>query len=155
MDRIKDLDDGHGPLIALVAVPIGNDGDLSPRAREYLEKADLICCEDTRTTDALLKRLGIKRAGRIESLYSQIEGQKAKQILDKIEGSEALVCYCSDAGTPGISDPGALLAKEAIDRHIRVTSLPGCSAVITALILSGLDTADFAFYGFLSDKKGS
>lgn len=155
MERIKNLDDGHGPLIALVAVPIGNDKDISERARDILENADLICCEDTRTTEALLKRLGIRYRGKMESLYSQIEGQKAKSIINRIKGTESLVAYCSDAGTPGISDPGALLAKEAIDNGIRVTSIPGCSAVISALIVSGLDTADFAFYGFLSDKKGA
>lgn len=151
MERIKDLADGTGPLIALVSVPIGNEMDLSERAKEIFRKADFVCCEDTRTTGALLSRYGIKPNGLI-SLYSQVEGVKAKSIIEKIKGTDSLVAYCSDAGTPGISDPGALLAKEAIDAGIRVTAIPGASAVLSALIISGLDTADFTFYGFLSTK---
>jgi len=152
VERIKDLAYGSGALVALVSVPIGNDGDISERAKEILAKADIVCCEDTRTTGALLSRLGI-RAHKLVSLYSQIEGVKAKEIIAGIKGTDTLLAYCSDAGTPGISDPGALLAKEAIDAGIRVTAIPGASAVLSALVISGLDTADFVFYGFLSTKE--
>lgn len=151
MERTKNLADGVGPLVALVAVPIGNSQDLSPRAKDILAKADLVCCEDTRTTGELLKGFGIKPK-KMVSLYSQVEGKKSQQIIQSIKGTETLVAYCSDAGTPGISDPGALFAKECIDNNIRVTSIPGCCAAIDALAISGLDTADFVFYGFLSTK---
>jgi len=152
VERIKNLEDRNCPLIALVSVPIGNDADISIRAKEILEKADIICCEDTRMTGAFLKRIGI-RYKELISLYSQVEGKKAKSIIERIKGTNYLVAFCSDAGTPGISDPGALLAKLAIEEGIRVTSIPGSSALISALIISGLDTADFTFYGFLSPKK--
>ncbi len=151
MKRFKNLE-GPGPLVALVSVPIGNIEDISARAKKIFAEADLVCCEDTRTTGALLAQLGIKPQ-RLMSLYSQVEGVKSKGIIADIKGTDQLVAYCSDAGTPGISDPGALLAKEAIDAGIRVTAVPGASAVLSALVISGLDTADFVFYGFLSTKE--
>lgn len=154
MDRIKNLEDSSGPLIVMVPVPIGNRDDISKRALDILSRADLICCEDTRTTGKLLESYGI-HSKKLISLYSQVEGAKAKEIVSRLKGTSDLVAYCSDAGTPGISDPGALLVREAIDNHIRVTALPGPCALITALVISGLDTADFAFYGFLSDKQGA
>lgn len=152
MKRIKNLEDKNGPLIALVSVPIGNIEDISLRAKRVLEEADIIYCEDTRNTQELLKQLGVKYK-KIESLYSQNEAIKAKEIISKIKNTDYLIAYCSDAGTPGISDPGSLLAKEAIDNDIRVISVPGCSALITGLVISGLDTSDFSFYGFLSTKQ--
>lgn len=152
--RIKNLDGGSGPLIVMAPVAIGNEDDLSPRAISYFSKADLICCEDTRTTNQMLLKHGI-HAKKLVSLYSQVEGVKAKEIVKGLIGTDTLLVYCSDAGTPGISDPGALLVKEAIDNNIRVTALPGPCALITALVISGLDTADFAFYGFLSDRSGA
>lgn len=152
MKRIKNLEDNNFPLLALVSVPIGNNEDISLRGKRILEQADIIYCEDTRNTQELLKQLGI-RYKNIESLYSQNEATKAKEIIAKIKNTDYLIAYCSDAGTPGISDPGSLLAKEAIDNDIRVIAIPGCSALLTGLVISGLDTSDFSFYGFLSTKK--
>ena len=155
MNRIKNLENfeaDSGSLIVMVPVPIGNDADISIRALDTLKRADIICCEDTRTTAQLLARYGI-HPQRLVSLYSQVEGTKAREIVAALKGTQQLVAYCSDAGTPGISDPGALLVRAAIDAGIPVTALPGPCALITALVISGLDTADFAFYGFLSDKR--
>lgn len=154
MERIKNLEDPSGPRVILVPVPIGNDGDITLRAIEVLRDADIICCEDTRTTGSLLTRLGIKDKHLI-SLYSQVENQKAKELIQRIKETGETIAFCSDAGTPGISDPGALLARAAIDAGVRVTALPGACAATTALVISGLDTADFAFYGFLSDRPGT
>lgn len=154
MNRIKNLQDHDGPLIVMVPVPIGNDADISLRALDTLKRADLICCEDTRTTAQLLARYDI-HPQRLVSLYSQVEGTKAPEIVASLKGTQQLLAYCSDAGTPGISDPGALLVRTAIDAGIPVTALPGPCALVTALVISGLDTADFAFYGFLSDKRAA
>lgn len=152
MTRVKSYEDPIGPLVYLVPVPIGNDKDITLRALEVFKNADLICCEDTRTTSALLNRLGIKDK-KFESLYSQVESKKSKEIIQDILEQGLKVAFCSDAGTPGISDPGAIFAKECIDAGIRVTALPGASASLVALTMSGIDTADFTFYGFLSSKK--
>lgn len=151
MKRIKSYEDHIGPIVYLVPVPIGNDKDITLRALEVLKQADFICCEDTRTTNQLLLRLGIKDK-KLESLYSQVEGKKSKQLVDNILEQGMMVAFCSDAGTPGISDPGAIFAKECIDAGITVTSLPGATAAVTALTMSGIDTADYTFYGFLSSK---
>lgn len=152
MTRIKSYEDPIGPRLTLVPVPVGNDGDITLRAVQTLREADLICCEDTRTTGALLHRLGIE-GKRLVSLYSQVESHKGKEIAEEILESGWKAAFCSDAGTPGISDPGGLFAKECIERGIPVTCLPGPSAAIAALAMSGLDASDFSFYGFLSPKR--
>ena len=154
MNRVKNLDEPSGPKVFLVPVPIGNEKDITLRAIEVLREADLICSEDTRTTGKLLDRLNIQGKESV-SLYSQVEAQKAKTLIERIKESGEILAFCSDAGTPGISDPGSVLVRTAIDEGIRVTALPGACAAITALVISGLDTADFSFYGFLSDKPGT
>lgn len=154
MERIKSYEDNIGPIVYMVPVPIGNDRDITLRALDVLKKVDLICCEDTRTTGALLKRLGINDK-KMESLYSQIEAKKSKNVVQDILEQGLKVAYCSDAGSPGISDPGAVFAKQCIDAGIPVTSLPGATATVPALVMSGIDTADFTFYGFLSSKRES
>jgi 16S rRNA (cytidine1402-2'-O)-methyltransferase len=135
----------------IVATPIGNLSDITIRAIEILKSVDLIACEDTRHTLRLLNHFEIKKP---LISYHQHSGKiKVDKIIEKLEngGSVALV---SDAGTPGISDPGEFLIAQAITRGIEVESIPGASASICALIISGLGTSEFTFYGFLPHKKG-
>ena len=113
MQRIKSYEDHIGAIVYMVPVPIGNDKDITLRAIEVFKEADLICCEDTRTTGALLSRLGIKPK-RLESLYSQVEAKKSKTIIQDILEQGLKVAFCSDAGAPGVSDPGSVFAKECI-----------------------------------------
>ncbi len=138
----------------LVATPIGNLEDLSHRALRTLEECDLIAAEDTRRTRKLLTHYGISRP--LVSYYEQNEAKRIPEILEALrEGKD--VALVSDAGSPGISDPGYRLVREAIDQGLPVTALPGPSAVILALSVSGLPTDRFTFYGFLprggSDRK--
>jgi 16S rRNA (cytidine1402-2'-O)-methyltransferase len=139
-------DPGGGRLV-LVATPIGNLGDLSPRAIEALRAAELICCEDTRRTGRLLQHAGI--AGRRLAVCN--EHTEAARIADVLmtlaDGGD--VAVVTDAGTPGISDPGERLVRAAIDAGFDVTSVPGPTALVTALVMSGLSTGRFAFEGFL------
>ncbi len=138
----------------LVATPIGNLEDLSHRALRTLGASQLIAAEDTRRTRKLLAHYGISRP--LVSYYEQNEAKRIPALLEAIgEGKD--VALVSDAGSPGISDPGYRLVREAIDRGISVTALPGPSAVILALSISGLPTDRFTFFGFLprggSDRK--
>lgn len=135
----------------LVATPIGNLNDISPRAIESLKSCDFIACEDTRTSGKLLKHYGIDT--RMFSFHSHNEHHKVdylRQLLD--EGKS--VALISDAGTPAISDPGYMAVNEAIEAGHTVTAIPGASAAITALSASGLPTDRFVFEGFLPQKKG-
>ena len=141
----------------LVATPIGNLGDLSPRARKVLAEADLICCEDTRRTRALLSSAGIpaRREGRDRLL--SLHGHNERSRLDRVAGcvaSGGTVAVVSDAGTPGISDPGAWLAAQLAAAGETVTTVPGPSSVIGALAVSGLPSDRFAAEGFLPRKGG-
>jgi 16S rRNA (cytidine1402-2'-O)-methyltransferase len=137
----------------LVATPIGNLGDLSPRAREVLEAAELICCEDTRRTRALLSAAGIAGGDRLLSLHGHNEKDRLTRVAAAIAGG-ATVAVVSDAGTPGISDPGAWLAARVGDAGETVTTVPGPSSVIGALVVSGLPTDRFCVEGFLPRKGG-
>lgn len=139
-------------LIGLVATPIGNIDDITLRAIKFLKEADIIACEDTRNTGLLLSRLGIKPK-KLISLYAQTEAKQAKVLVQEIKEKKLTLAYCSDAGMPGISDPGALLVKEAYEEGVNVTVLPGPTASLSALVLSGIDSADFSFYGFLPTKE--
>jgi 16S rRNA (cytidine1402-2'-O)-methyltransferase len=144
----------HGRLV-LVATPIGNLGDLSPRARAVLEQADLICCEDTRRTRALLSAAGIpaRRDGR-ERLLS-LHGHNETTRLERVAACVAAggtVAVVSDAGTPGISDPGAWLAARIGAAGETVSTVPGPSSVVGALVVSGLPTDRFCVEGFLPRK---
>lgn len=141
----------EGPLVGLVATPIGNIEDITLRAINFLKKADIIACEDTRNTSLLLSRLDIKPK-KLLSLYAQTELKESKRILQEVKEKKLTLAYCSDAGMPGISDPGALLVKTCYEENVPVTILPGPTASLSALVLSGIDSADFSFYGFLPTK---
>ena len=133
----------------IVGTPIGNLKDVTERARETLEKVDLIACEDTRRTAILLSALGIKKP--LISYYKQKEREGAEKIVALLkEGKE--VALVSDAGMPVISDPGAILVREARAAGIKVETVPGPTAVTTAAALAGLD-GGFVFLGFLPEKK--
>ena len=134
--------------LVLVATPIGNLGDLSPRALSALESADLICCEDTRRTRTLLSAMDLRAAGRLVSLHEHNERDRTASVLDSVAQGKAVVVV-SDAGTPGISDPGSRLVKAALDAGLHVSTVPGPSAVLAALVISGLTTDRFVMEGFL------
>jgi 16S rRNA (cytidine1402-2'-O)-methyltransferase len=133
----------------LVATPIGNLGDISTRALETLRQVSFVACEDTRHSRVLLDHFGI--SADTVSLPAFAEGQRAGRILDRLEAGEdcALV---TDAGSPGISDPGEKLVAEALERGLKVVPVPGPTALVAALSASGLPTARFHFLGFLPRK---
>lgn len=136
----------------VVATPIGNLGDLSARAREVLERADLVVAEDTRHTGALLTHLGIKK--KIISLHSHNEEKQTIQILSRLEAGE-VIALVSDAGTPLISDPGFPLVRAARQAGFSVSPIPGPSALIAALSVSGLPCDRFVFEGFLPARSAA
>lgn len=137
--------------LVLVATPIGNLGDLSPRAVEVLRDADVIACEDTRRTRALLTHSGISAGRRLRAVHAHNEAEAAGRIVKEVK-SGLRVAYASDAGMPGISDPGARLVTACIEADIPVEIVPGPSAVLAALVLSGLPSDRFVFEGFLSRR---
>ncbi len=138
--------------LVLVATPIGNLADLSPRAVDTLAGADLVCCEDTRHSGRLLTRAGVRPA-RLLSLHQHNEQRRIPQVLDALRAGQT-VAVVSDAGTPGVSDPGAALVAAAVDAGIAVSVVPGPNAALAALVVSGLPTDRFCFEGFLP-RKGS
>jgi 16S rRNA (cytidine1402-2'-O)-methyltransferase len=142
----------HGGTLWLVATPIGNLGDLPPRAVEVLERAALVCCEDTRRTGRLLQHAGI-RAERLAVTNEHTEFHRIADVLHVL-GSGRDVAVVSDAGTPGVSDPGERLVRAAIDGGYTVAAVPGPVAAVTALIISGLPTDRYVFDGFLP-RSGS
>jgi len=146
--------DNEAPLIALVTTPIGNIKDITYRAVEFLRDADIVACEDTRNTGLLLSRYQIKPK-KLVPLYAQTELKNAKNLVQEVKKNKLKLAYCSDAGMPGISDPGALLVQAAYEEDVRVTVLPGATASLSALVISGIDSADFSFYGFLPTKAGA
>jgi 16S rRNA (cytidine1402-2'-O)-methyltransferase len=137
----------------LVATPIGNLGDLSPRAVEALAAADVVCCEDTRRTRALLSAAGVAGAGRLVSLHEHNEAARIPEILGWVAEGRT-VAVVTDAGTPAVSDPGARLVAAAAEAGVAVTVVPGPSAVLAALVVSGLPTDRFCVEGFLPRKGG-
>ena len=139
------------PLV-LVGTPIGNLGDLAPRAVEALGRADAICCEDTRRTGRLLEHAGVARPALIV-VNDHTEVRAIAGVLDRLDRGER-VAVVSDAGMPGISDPGERLVRAAVDAGHAIEVVPGPSAAVTALVVSGLPTGRFAFEGFLP-RKGS
>ena len=136
-----------GSLI-VVATPIGNLGDLSPRAVEALAGADVIACEDTRRTRGLLTHSGIAAAGRLVSVHAHNEDERAKRLVERMLDGER-VAYVTDAGTPMVSDPGARLVQVAVLAGVNIEVVPGPSAVLAALVLSGFPADRFAFEGFI------
>jgi len=134
----------------LVGTPIGNLGDISPRAAKTLEEADFIAAEDTRVTLKLLNHLGIKKP--LVSYYEHNRAESGEKIVSRIAAGETCVLV-SDAGMPAISDPGEDLVRQCAEAGIEVLCIPGPSACVTALALSGLPTGRFTFEGFLSTAK--
>lgn len=139
-------------ILMVVGTPIGNLQDLSPRAAEALESCDFIAAEDTRVTLKLLNHLGIKKS--MVSYYEHNKRERGEIICRRIEAGETCALV-TDAGMPAISDPGELLVAQCHERGIPVTVVPGPSAVISALAISGLPTGRFTFEGFLSTAKKS
>ena len=144
---------GHTGRIVLAATPIGHLGDATGRLRELLATADVIAAEDTRNTRRLCQGLGVTPAGRMVAHHEHNEAASAQGLLDQVRAG-ATVVMVSDAGMPAVSDPGHRLVAAAVEAGLPVTCAPGASAVTTALALSGLPTARFAFDGFLPRKDG-
>lgn len=135
----------------LVPTPIGNLGDITLRALEVLKSVDVILAEDTRTSGVLLKHYQINKP--LQSFHIFNEHKTAGNLIDRLAKGEVMALI-SDAGTPGISDPGFLLVREALKHNLKVDCLPGATALIPALIKSGFPTDRFVFEGFLPHKKG-
>ena len=135
----------------IVPTPIGNLGDITFRAIDTLKSVDLILAEDTRISQKLLKHYNIENT--VESYHMHNEHKKLMSIIEKLN-SGVEIALISDAGTPGISDPGFLLTRECIRNNIEIECLPGATALIPALISSGLPSDKFLFEGFLPAKKG-
>ncbi|MDD5613581.1 MAG: 16S rRNA (cytidine(1402)-2'-O)-methyltransferase [Candidatus Omnitrophica bacterium] len=136
--------------IYLVATPIGNLKDISFRAIETLQTVDHILCEDTRTSAKLLKSYGIQ--AKTSSFHDHNKAHKTPAVIKRIQAGEN-TALISDAGTPGISDPGFYLVREALKEGIEITTVPGPSAFLSALVISGLPTDRFVFEGFLPKKN--
>lgn len=131
----------------VVATPIGNLNDLTPRMIEALSSCDLICAEDTRVTMKLTQTIGVKKP--MISCHRHNEDQKSDGIIERMLAEDLTVSLTCDAGTPGISDPGETLVNAAWEAGVEIVPVSGPSAVITALSVSGFDSREFAFYGFL------
>jgi 16S rRNA (cytidine1402-2'-O)-methyltransferase len=137
--------------LILVPTPIGNLEDITLRAKRALTEADAVVAEDTRVTGRLLQHLGIAKP--LVSFHVNNEHRMVEQLVRRMLGGERLV-LASDAGTPAISDPGFLLVRESLRAGLRVECLPGATAFVPALVVSGLPCERFAFEGFLPHKKG-
>lgn len=151
--RARDPYRQEAGTILLAATPIGDVRDASPRVVAALEGADIVAAEDTRRALALASRLGIKIGGRLIALHDHNEAEKASGIVEAARGG-ARVVFVSDAGMPTVSDPGFRLARAAIEADVPLSVLPGPSAPLVALALSGLPSDRFAFEGFLPRKDG-
>lgn len=138
-------------ILYLVATPIGNLEDITLRALKVLKEVQLIAAEDTRHTGLLLKHYGISTP--LSSFYSYNQKGKAPELIRRIQEG-VNIALVSDAGTPGISDPAVALVAQAVEAGIKVVPIPGPTALISALIASGLDTSQFVFTGFLPVKPG-
>jgi 16S rRNA (cytidine1402-2'-O)-methyltransferase len=140
------------PGLYLVATPIGNLGDITLRALDVLKRADRIACEDTRQTQKLLNHFQI--ATPTVSCHQHNEGRRAHELMEALKAG-GRIAVVSDAGMPGISDPGGWLAAEAIAAGVPVIPIPGANAVLSALVACGLPTGEFLFLGFLPEKAGA
>ncbi len=138
-------------MIYFVATPIGNLNDISLRALETLKNVQVIACEDTRTSKVLLDKFEIKN--KLLVSYHKFNEQESSQNIIKLASEGKDIAVISDAGMPGISDPGNILAKKLVEAKIDFTVIPGASALTTALVLSGFDSRNFFFAGFLPEKK--
>lgn len=139
------------PRLYVVATPIGNLSDMSPRALDVLRCADLIAAEDTRVTRALLSHFEISTSA--VSNHQHNEAHRASPLVERMLSEDLTVAVVTDAGTPCISDPGSVLVREAAQAGIEVLAVPGPTAMASALSVSGFDTREFAFYGFLPREK--
>ena len=139
------------PGLYVVATPIGNLEDITLRALRVLREADLIACEDTRHTQKLLNHFEIKTPSK--SYHEHNESARAQEMIERIKKGER-IALVSDAGMPGISDPGERVIRAALDRGLNVVVVPGASALVTALVASGLPTDSFRFVGFLPPREG-
>jgi 16S rRNA (cytidine1402-2'-O)-methyltransferase len=140
-------------MLSIVSTPIGNLEDITLRAMRILREADYIACEDTRVTGQLLGYYDIPNNGRLLSFHSHSGFSKLDKIIELLhEGKH--IALVSDAGTPGISDPGFVMIRRAIEEGITVTPIPWASAVLSALVASGIDCHQYLYLGFLPVKKG-
>jgi 16S rRNA (cytidine1402-2'-O)-methyltransferase len=140
-------------VLVLAGTPIGDPADASPRLREALAGADIVAAEDTRRLRRLLRDLGVELTGRVVSYYDANETTRTPELLDALRAGSRVVVV-TDAGMPSVSDPGYRLVAAAHDAGLRVTAVPGPSAVLTALAVSGLPVDRFCFEGFLPRKAG-
>lgn len=141
-------------ILSIVGTPIGNLDDLSPRAVRTLAAADIIACEDTRVARVLLSRVPAERRARLVALHARNERERAPELVRAIAGG-ARVALTSDAGMPGLSDPGHVLVEACAEAGLRIEVVPGPSAALAALVASGLPTARFVFEGFLPRAAGA
>jgi 16S rRNA (cytidine1402-2'-O)-methyltransferase len=135
----------------LVPTPIGNLADITLRALEILKSVDVILAEDTRTSGILLKHYSISKP--LQSFHNHNEHRVVEKLIERLHSGE-IMALISDAGTPGISDPGFLIARAALQSGLKIESLPGATAFVPALLKSGLGADRFVFEGFLPQKKG-
>lgn len=149
-DSVSGRTDVSGGVLYIVATPIGNLDDLSPRVSATLSRVDVVAAEDTRHSGRLLQYLGLQK--RLIALHDHNERDRAGSLLDELESGRS-VALISDAGTPLISDPGYVLVREARNRGLTVTPIPGPCALVTALSAAGLPTDRFLFVGFLPAKR--
>jgi 16S rRNA (cytidine1402-2'-O)-methyltransferase len=138
-------------MLYVVATPIGNLGDITLRAIEVLKMVDVVAAEDTRHSGLLLKHLGIKKP--FVSYHEHNEASRTPELVERLARGES-VALITDAGTPGVSDPGLRLIRECIKREVPITIIPGPSSILTALVGSGFSTEKFSFGGFLPVKSG-
>ena len=140
------------PSLYVIATPIGNLSEISSRVIDALNDCEYVFCEDTRVTGQLLAHLNIKK--KLVSAYENIEKQSADKVIELLKDNQN-VAFMSDAGYPGISDPGHLVIKEVVKNDFNVVVVNGPSALIQSVLASGLDTSHFYFYGFLNAKPSS
>jgi 16S rRNA (cytidine1402-2'-O)-methyltransferase len=151
MKRRRSFVDTKLGKLYLVATPIGNLEEISPRVKETLALVDLVACEDTRVSGKIVKHLGLEKP--LFACHEHNEQIVSTQLVEKLKQGQA-IAYLSDAGYPGISDPGQRLVQAALLEDIQVIVISGPSAVFNALVASGLDSSRFYFHGFLSQKDG-
>ncbi len=151
-DELQSHDKPLAPGLYLVATPIGNLEDITLRALRVLRSVDRIACEDTRQTAKLLGHFGIRTP--TVSYHAHNENSRADELVEALK-SGGRIAVVSDAGMPGIADPGATIAAAAITAGVAVYPVPGANAALSALIASGLNAESFAFYGFLPSKEGA
>jgi 16S rRNA (cytidine1402-2'-O)-methyltransferase len=138
-------------MLYVVATPIGNLSDITLRALEVLKSVDLVAAEDTRHSGLLMKNFGIKKP--FISYHEHNEAKRTAELVERLAGGEN-IALITDAGTPGLSDPGLRLVRECIKRELLFTIIPGPSSIVTALVGSGFLTEKFSFHGFLPVKSG-